>query len=487
MTEVKEPPPGGGATEQPPPGVVVRQAEYGDRLAAVEPGGTEFIPYDQRHGTPLKLLWTWTSPNLEFATIFLGVLAVAAFGLTFWQAAAAAALGTGLGAVTHGILSARGPGHGVGQMVLGRIAFGYRGNALPAGLNTVAGGVGWFAVNSVSATFALATLTGLPKPLCLAGVVLVQVAIGFFGHNLVHTVERYAFPVLAVVFAVGAVVILGKANFSAPASGEGGGLGGFLIATAASFGYAAGWNPYAADYTRYLPPATSRRATGLYAGLGIFAGCTLLQIVGSASVTIGGDALGDPTGTFTGHMPSLLGNLTLLAITLGAICANAINIYSGAMSFVTLGIRLPVALQRGVAALAFGAIGLVVAYFGLDDAGHDYEAFLLVIAYWIGPWLGVVLTDQWLRRGTEPSDALLFDKGYRNLAGPIAMLAGVVLSVWLFSNQQKYVGPVPANWASFGDVTALVGFAVAAAGYAVLLRILPPNHGGNMAGGRKIM
>ena len=67
----------------------VRGGQYGDRVVAVEPGGAEFIPLSERHGHPLQLFWTWTSPNLEFATIFVGVLAVAVFGLGFWQAAAA--------------------------------------------------------------------------------------------------------------------------------------------------------------------------------------------------------------------------------------------------------------------------------------------------------------------------------------------------------------------------------------------------------------
>src|SRR5690349_16874365 len=59
---------------------------YGDRIAAVEPGGVEFIPLDERHGRPLQMLWTWTSPNMEFATVGVGILATAFFGLTFWQA-----------------------------------------------------------------------------------------------------------------------------------------------------------------------------------------------------------------------------------------------------------------------------------------------------------------------------------------------------------------------------------------------------------------
>ena len=44
----------------------------------------------------------------------------------------------------------RGPKYGVPQMVLSRLGFGYWGNALPAGLNSVTAGIGWFAVNSVS-------------------------------------------------------------------------------------------------------------------------------------------------------------------------------------------------------------------------------------------------------------------------------------------------------------------------------------------------
>ena len=51
--------------------------DYGDKVVAVEPGGVEFIPLDERHGTPLQLFWTWTSPNMEFATIGVGILGVA--------------------------------------------------------------------------------------------------------------------------------------------------------------------------------------------------------------------------------------------------------------------------------------------------------------------------------------------------------------------------------------------------------------------------
>jgi NCS1 nucleoside transporter family len=405
------------------------------------------------------------SPNLEFATIFLGVLAVAAFGLGFWQAALAVVTGTGLGALAHGVLSARGPSAGVPQMVLGRVSFGYWGNLLPSAFNSVAAGIGWFAVNSVSGALALNTLTGLPSWLCLIVVVAIMVALGFFGHNLVQAFERYAFPVLAVIFVVASAVILSKAHPGF--AGDGGGLGGFLLTVGATFGYAAGWNPYAADYTRYLPPGSSRRAVGLSAGLGVFVPCVLLEVVGAASVTIGGDALGQPTSAFTGHLPGFVAQLTLVAIALGAVSANALNVYSGAMSLLTMGVRLPLTLRRAIMALACGVAGFFVALSGLSDAGHKYESFLLVVSYWIGPWLAVVLVDWYLRRGQDVRP-YLFDRAHVNLAGPIAMVAGVVLSVWLFSNQELYVGLVAARVPAVGDIAFEAGFLISAAVYVAL-------------------
>src|SRR5881628_3202080 len=105
------------------PGTPVREGVYGDRVVAVEPGGAEFIPLPERHGRPLSLFWTWMSPNLEFATVFVGVLAVAAFGQTFWQATLAIVLGTALGSLSHALLSTRGPLFGVPQMIQSRIPF----------------------------------------------------------------------------------------------------------------------------------------------------------------------------------------------------------------------------------------------------------------------------------------------------------------------------------------------------------------------------
>jgi NCS1 nucleoside transporter family len=449
-----------------PVGVLVREGDYGDKVMTVEPGGAEFIPLHERHGRPLQLFWTWTSPNLEFATVFVGVLGVAAFGLSFCQAVLAILIGTAGGALAQGVLSARGPSHGVPQMVLSRLGFGYWGNALPAGLNSITAGIGWFAVNSVSGTFALNTLLHWPLVLCLIIIVALQISIAYFGHNLVHAFERYAFPVLAVIFAVATVWILAKSH---PGAAHHAIPGAFLLTIGAVFGYAAGWNPYAADYSRYFPPNTSKRAIGWWSAAGLFISCVVLEIAGAASATAAsaGASLSDPTGTFTGHLPTALADLTLLAIALGAVCANVLNIYSGSMSFVATGIKLPLALRRAIVAFVFGVIGFFVAWSGLHDAGQKYTNFLLIIAYWIAPWLAVVFCDQFLRRHEDlpQTEKLLFDQRYTNWAGPVAMIAGVVVSVWLFSNQTEYIGVVPSHFPSVGDITFEVGFVLTAIVY----------------------
>ena len=403
------------------------------------------------------------SPNLEFATVFVGVISILFFQQSFWAAVAAIVLGTALGSLTHGVLSARGPEFGVPQMVLSRIAFGRWGNALPAGLNAVVAGIGWFAVNSVSGALALTTLTGMSSALSLVIVVAAQVLIAFMGHNLVHTFERYAFPLLAVAFLLASVLTLAKARPGAAAGG--GGLGGFLLTVGAAFGYAAGWNPYATDYTRYLPPNTDRRMVGLWAGLGVFISCVVLEMAGAVLVTVAGTKWGPddiPTQQLQHAMPGLIYYLSLLSIAVGAVAANAINIYSGTMSLVALGIRemgLTLRQRRAVIAIIAGVIG----YFGglyLESQGYQgkYEFFLLLISYWIAPWLAVVLIDYWLHKGDYGDESIFYDTKYQRWQGAAAMAIGLVVSVWLFSNNALYLGVVPKANPEFGDLTFIVGF-----------------------------
>lgn len=454
--------------------VPVREGEYGERVATVEPGGVEYIPLRERHGKPIDLFYTWLSPNLEFATIFIGVLAVGIFGLNLWQAALAIILGTGLGSITHGVLSSWGPKFGVPMMVQSRGAFGFLGNILPASLNAVIASFGWFIVNSVSGAFALqALLPSLNIPFWLAFlvIVIVQVLVATLGHNLIHVFERWALPVLGIVFGVATIFIFINGHWGySPKSFP----GGFLLSFTAAFGYAVGWNPFAADYTRYLPPNTNRTMVGFWAGFGVFLSCVVLEMAGAVLVTASGyDPNGIPTAQLQHAMPSAVYYAALLCIAIGAVAANAINIYSGTMSFVSLGIRemgLTLRQRRALIGILIGVIGyaLGVIFKANVAPGSKYEFFLLLISYWIAPWLAVVFVDYWLRRGDYGDESIFYNTRYNRWQGVVAMAIGAVVSTYLFANDYpQYVGPIPTNNPNLGDITFIVGFIITAVLYYV--------------------
>lgn len=455
--------------------VPVREGEYGERVATVEPGGVEYIALRERHGKPIQLFWTWLSPNLEFATVFIGVIAVAFFGLNLWQAATALIIGTALGSITHAVLSSWGPKFGVPMMVESRGAFGFLGNILPAALNGLTASFGWFIVNSVSGAFALQALlpsANVPFWLAFLVIVVAQVVIATFGHNLIQVFERWALPLLGTVFIIACLFIFIHGNYGFSAQPI---PGAWLIAFTAAFGYAVGWNPFAADYTRYLPPNTDRRMVGLWAGLGVFVSCVVLEIAGAVLVTVTGTQWGAtdiPTAQLQRAMPDLVYYPTLLCIAIGAVAANAINIYSGTMSLVALGIKemgMTLRQRRAMLAILAGVIGFIggLAFQAQVAPGGKYENFLLLISYWIAPWLAVVFVDYWLRRGDYGDESIFYNTNYFRWQGFVAMGVGVVVSIWLFANSALYVGPIASANPQIGDITFIVGFVISGALYYV--------------------
>ena len=459
--------------------VPIREGDYGERVATVEPGGVEYIALKERHGKPIDLFWTWLSPNLEFATVFVGVLGVAVFGLSFWETALAILIGSALGSLTHWVLSSWGPKFGVPMMVESRGAFGFLGNILPAGLNAFTGSIGWFIVNSVSGAFALLALVNLGPTWFWLGflvIVVAQVLVATFGHNFIHLFERFALPLLGVVFILATVFIFSHANVGAAAAPCVNHFASFTLLLTATFGYAAGWNPYAADYTRYLPPTTSRQAVGFWAAMGVFVSCVVIELAGEALATVAGTKWGPtdiPTVQLAVAMPSWLYYLTLLCIAIGAVCANAINIYSGTMSLVAVGIRemgMTLKQRRAVLAVAAGVLGYLIGIIGQANVGpgSKYEYFLLLISYWIGCWLAVVLVDYWMRKGDYGDESIFYDTHYQRWQGFAAMAIGLAVSVYLFGNVYGvWVGPIPTGNPGIGDITFFVGFALTAVLYYV--------------------
>jgi purine-cytosine permease-like protein len=354
-------------------------------------------------------------------------------------------------------------------------------------------------VNSVSGAFALQALAlpiklDLPFWLTFLVIVVAQVAIATLGHNFIHFFERWALPLLGIVFAVAVVFIFSKANYGIAANpGPVGHFGAFTLLFTATFGYAAGWNPYAADYTRYLPPTTDRRMVGLWAGLGVFVSCVVLELAGAALATVAGTKWGPtdiPTVQLQKAMPDFVYYLTLLCIAVGAVAANAINIYSGTMSLVALGIRelgLTLRQRRAALAIAAGVLGYLIGVIGRADVGpgSKYEYFLLLISYWIAPWLAVVLVDYWLRHGDYGDESIFYNSKYQRWQGVAAMAIGLAVSVFFFSNVYSvYIGPVPTNNPQIGDITFIVGFVLTGVLYYVFQMVTRSQTAARSAGSR---
>lgn len=443
------------------------------KATSIETNDIAPIPAGERHGKAWHLFTVWSSPNLEFATIFIGALAVFA-GLNVWQAILAVTLGNAIAAVTHGWFSSWGPRHGVPQMVISRSAFGLRGNILPAATSTLVAGIGWFAVNTTSGAFALTSLTSLPVAVSVTIIILVQVIAAFIGHNFIQKFERYAFFYLAVVFAIVAVIIISQGKYDVNPTTDFK-WGAFSVGVALAYGYTQGWTAFAADFTRYLPASTSPRAVGLAAGLGNFTATTLLMSVGAIAWSgVVGEGL--PTTVFAEALPSWLAVLTLIGIAVGSVSANVLNIYSGTMSFIAAGVKLGFKTRRAIMVVIAGVLGGGISYFAVEDNFRFiFELFLLTVGYWLAPWVSILVVDRLLRKGQDIDKLITEGAKHRSIGGPIAFVVATVVSVSLFAKAEMptvqfygaLTGPGPEN----GDWTAATGFVMAAVIYYVIYKL----------------
>lgn len=437
---------------------------YRDEVLRVEPHSVEPIGSAERHGKPAHVFTLWVGANVEFATLTTGALAVGLFGLGFTQAAVALVLGNLAGALILGALTTFGPRLGLPQLIHSRAPFGFAGNYVPALLNFIAG-VGWFAVNTVLGTFALVWLLRTSFPIALLIVALLQVGFAIYGYNLIHAFERWMAIVLTALFAAVTVVALSHIHFGAAANLKAplwsGGTGSFILAFGVAFSYVLGWVAFASDYTRYLPAATPARRTFAPAFWGVALSCIWLEVLGAGLATAL-PHLDVPTDLVTGFLPHSLAVLTMLAVVLGTVTANVLNIYSGSLSVLAIDVAAVRAIfpRRWVAVLIVGVLGTVLSLVGQQGYYGTYTDFLLLLAYWVAPWSAIVMVDFFLVRHGRYAVEEFYDRGRAFRAGLAAWVVGVLASVPFF-NQSLYLGPIAKAAPGLGDISYYVGFMVA--------------------------
>jgi NCS1 family nucleobase:cation symporter-1 len=446
---------------------VAEAARYGNRVAVPEPYSIEHIPVAERHGNARQLLWLWLAANLTIADFAIGFVPVA-LGLSIGPAILALAIGNILGGLVLAWSAAMGPAAGFPQMFIGRRAFGHVGGYIPAGLNWLST-AGWFTVNTILGSFAIQLLIGgIPFWLAALVLVAVQTLLVIYGHNLIQAFERYMAAILGILFAIAIVIALthGSTIASWQPKPVAGSLALFAIVLAISFSYIMSWSPYASDYSRYLPEETSRSRITVYVFVGAALASFVSEIVGLLVAIL---AAGAPTPIAA--LKTAMGGfgvLAVIAVILGATTANVLNLYSNTMSAKVLDVRL----ARWILAVIGGALGLVLAILGYQNFTQNYQNFLIVLDYWIMPWLAIVLLDFFVFRRRDPRG---FSQAVSvNWNGVIAWLIGLAVSLLFISEEFqvfgiKAHGPF-ASWFGDADFGYFVGFLVAGAIYWLLQR-----------------
>lgn len=407
-----------------------------------------------------KPFWVFLILNTGIATWLTGVL-VAVMGLNFAQAVVVIVGGSALGGALPAALAVLGPRTRLSQLESSRFALGDLGKRLPALLNWF-GTIGWDVVFNSLAAAALIALAGgfglaLPLWLALAVLVVLQLAIGVYGHHLIQGTAKVTGILLAAAFVILGVVALGRTGVVA-ASGPAAATRDVFAALLLVVSYSITLAPYAADYTRYLPPATPGRT--VFAS--VFAGLFLASVVfcGFGYMTV--SLVGEPSPA--GVMSALAGlagpfaPIVLFMVALNSVPCNAVNDNSAAYCLISAGVKV----SRPVIAVFGALIGYAVCLSASQSFIVFFENFLFLFAHGIAPWAAILLVH-WAMVGRR---RLVTPPGIT--AGCVVFVAVTVGSIALFSSNSLYTGLL-SEMVGGADIGPYLGFVLAAALYGAWL------------------
>jgi nucleobase:cation symporter-1, NCS1 family len=436
----------------------------------------EFVPHRLRHGKPSDLLFVWFGANMELPVVAAGA-ATTLGGLSLGWAVAAILIGVLVGTLLMASHSAQGPHLGLPQMIQSRAQFGFYGAAFPL-LFVIVMYLGFYAAGVVLGAQTLSALLGLPLSAGIVVLAALSTAVAVFGYNLIHRFERYLSALVAVVFLVLTLLLVFGDTATTKTTPAGGFvLGPFLLAVAVSATSQLGYAPYVADYSRYLPEQTSIKSVFWYTYAGVGVSGAWLMILGAALNLKFNAGPVQAIGTIARGAGGWFVALTYVALILGVFSINALNIYGGYMSSLSLATTFYRRWRGGLGLrLAFILpVAVLATYLGFlykDNLLSSFETFLTLSLVLIIPWTAINLVDYYaVRRGRYQVDEIHKPDGIYgkvSVAGMVAYLVGFAVQI-PFMNNDLYEGPV-ARLLHDGDISWLVGALVSGAVYYVLKR-----------------
>jgi len=380
----------------------------------LELNGTNVIHESERQGKASSLFWPWCGANvsllaLSYGSFFLG------FGISFWQATAAAILGTVLSFLLVGVSSLAGKKSNAPTMVLSRATFGVKGSMIPGFLSYLVF-VGWEIVLISLATLATGTvfmrLGNLDHNTAMViGFVIavgLTVSAGVLGFAVIMRIQRVLTIVTIAMTGVYISLTIGEVDWAAISALPSGSAQGFIGAMIfGATGIGLGWVNAAADYSRYLPRSTSSKSVIGWTVFGASIVPITLVIYGAALSASNKDLseaiAGDPIGALTTILPSWYLIIFALVAILGLVGGAILNLYSSGLTLISIG--LPV--KRHVAASIDAVLMLMGAIYFVwiaDDFFFPFQGFLITLGVPIATWSAIFVTDVLMRKSYHETD-----------------------------------------------------------------------------------
>lgn len=452
--------------------------ERTDATLAVEKRTIDHIPVDERHGRGRDLFTIWFGSNIMLLTVATGVVATAVYGLPVWAAVLSLVLGNVVGGVVMALHAAQGPQMGVPQMLQTRAQFGSFGSLLVVTL-VIFMYVGFFASNMVLGGQAVASLFGINQTVAIVVIGLVSVLGAIVGYRLIHALTGLMSLVSGVVMVLAFVWMLLVHHLPAGALHSSGFTwAGFMGTLSLAALWQIAYAPYVSDYTRYMPKDTGVRAAFWATYWGAVLGSLFPMILGG----LVGAAL--PKADTVSGLHDLTygaGALVIGVFGIGIACTNAMNLYCGALSTITVGQTIfprwiPRAATRAIVSLGLFVVALTMAIAGADNFLVNFTNFMLLLLCVLVPWTAVNLVDYYaIKHGVYDIGSLFERDGGRygsfNIIAIGCYFVGIAIQI-PFLNTEMFEGPIAKSLGGV-DISWIVGLAVICPLYFALMKRFP--------------
>lgn len=446
-----------------------------------ETRGIERVPEDERFDDSY---WNsasmWLGGNLVIAAFSLGGIGITIFGLAFWDSVLVIIFFSLLGSALVGYLSTFGPPTGMRQMVLSRYWFGFQGVRIAALINCLAA-VGWGAVNTMASANVLNQINhgALPNWAGILIIAFASLGISLFGYKVVHYYEKFAWiPNFAVFLVIASRMGMSKKfTFGHMGSGSVEAANCLSFGTAI-FGFAAGWSPYASDYTAYKPSDTNRLKCFLWVFIGEAIPVMFACILGAAVST---GTIGDPHWAevseeySTGGLLRLVlvddslhkfGEFCMIVLSLSTIANNIPNLYTFALSAqsITSWFRY---IPHYIWVVICTGISIAIAIPGISSFESFLSDFMNIIGYWVAFYGGIGCAEHFVyRRGMKGYNLKVYNDPRKMGVGYSAIFAGGcgIMGAVLGMAQPWYVGVISRKIGDpkyGGDIGFILAFSFA--------------------------